>query len=324
MLLIVMGHVILGSSGLMQLGTFDYFATNIVRSFTVVAVNAFVIVSGYFGINLSIKKLVKLDLRVVLYTWVGFAIAVLVGIHEVNLLSDIKLLLPVLTKQYWYVTIYFVLCIISPLLNRLLKHLSEKELKIALIVGGIVFYVVATGCYIINADQIVTDAGYGIVNFTYLYMLGYYIRHYYIDRQCARFYATIYLLAGVAIFLVNHGMTTVMGFYFNSMISYNTIFTLVGAVAIFMFFKNIKIEYMPALNRLASKVFAVYIIHTNPCLNEFIYQDIIGVSEMSGYILIVAMLALPIGTYAICFVIDSLMDIVMRPIEHCVMKKLQW
>lgn len=324
MLLVVMGHVTMYSNRLQLIGIPDYFISNIARSFSVFAVNTFVIISGYFGIHLRIKKLVNLDLRVVVYTWIGFACAVLTGIHEVNLLSDIKLLLPVLTKQYWYVTIYFVLCIISPLLNRLLKHLSEKELKIALVVGGIVFYVVATGCYIINANQIVTDAGYGIVNFTYLYMLGYYIRHYYVNKQCASRYAVIYLLAGASIFLANHGMTKVMGVYFNSMISYNTIFTLVGAVAIFMFFKNIKIGDVPALNKLASKAFAVYIIHTNPCLNKFIYQDMIGISNMSGYVLVIAMFALPIATYAVCFVIDSIMDIVLRPVENCVTKKLKW
>lgn len=324
MLLIVMGHVILGSSGLMQMGTPDYYVTNVIRSFTVVAVNAFVIISGYFGINLNVKKLIKLDLRVILYTWTGFVIAVIVGIHEINLLEDIKMLFPVLTKQYWYITIYFVLCIISPVLNRLLKCISEKELKMALIVGGIVFYLVSTGCFIINSDQIVSDAGYGIVNFTYLYMLGYYIRHYYTDRHRTMFYAVMYLLTGVAIFLVNHIMTIIMGFYFNSMISYNTIFTLAGAVAIFMCFKNIQIEYRRSINKFASKAFAVYIIHTNPCLNKFVYQDILGVSEMRGFVLIIAILAIPSVTYAMGYIIDSLMDLVLYPIEAYIDKKLKW
>lgn len=323
MLLIVMGHVTMYSDRLQLVGTPDYVISNIARSFSVFAVNTFVIISGYFGIHLRIKKLVNLDLRVVVYTWIGFACAVLTGIHEVNFLSDIKLLLPVITKQYWYVTIYFVLCIISPLLNRLLEHLSEKELKIALFIGGIIFYVVATGCYVINAEQIVTDAGYGIVNFVYLYMLGYYIRHYYIDNKSVKFYGLIYLLAGIAVFMVNHGMTMIMGFYFDSMISYNTIFSLIGAIAIFMFFKNLKVDYKPFWNKVAVKTFVVYIIHMNPCLSKFVFQNLVGLPKMNVYVLVVAILVLPIATYAICFVIDSVMDIAMRPIENCVSKTLK-
>lgn len=50
-----------------------------------------------------------------------------------------------------------------------------------LVTGFFLFYVMATFCFAINADQLVTDAGYGLVNFIYLYCLGYYIRNYYED-----------------------------------------------------------------------------------------------------------------------------------------------
>jgi hypothetical protein len=38
--------------------------------------------------------------------------------------------------------------------------------------------------------------------------------------------------------VVNWGMTKITGFYFDSLISYNTIFVLGGAISLFLTFKN--------------------------------------------------------------------------------------
>ena len=43
------------------------------------------------------------------------------------------------------------------------------------------------------------------------------------------------------LFVVNWGMTKITGFYFDSLISYNTIFVLGGAISLFLAFKNLKI-----------------------------------------------------------------------------------
>ena len=54
------------------------------------------------------------------------------------------------------------------------------------------FYFIVTICFLINANQIVMDAGYGIVNFVYLYCFGYYIRNYYDDTHNTILYIGIY------------------------------------------------------------------------------------------------------------------------------------
>lgn len=136
MLLIIAGHITMYSGKLKDMGTTDYYITNFLRSFTMVAVNAFVLLTGYFGTKRNWTKLMKLDLRVCFYTWVGFALAVTFGIHTISVTKDIHLLFPVITKQYWYITIYFVLCIFSPYLNVFLENVSEKMLKDAIFIGG--------------------------------------------------------------------------------------------------------------------------------------------------------------------------------------------
>lgn len=325
MLLIIAGHCCLHND-LKTLGNSNYYITNILLSFSVCAVNAFIIISGYFGINLNINKLVKIDIRVVFYTYVLAGTAVVFGIHQFNLVKDIKLLMPVLTKQYWFITDYFVLCIISPLLNKILKTLDKNELRKALIIGFIIFYAIATLCYLINADQIVMDAGYGIVNFVYLYFLGYYIRNYYSDRHKPSFYGLIYLISGVGLFSVNILMSKLLQFYFNALISYNSIFVLIEAVSLFLCFKNISIKPSKLVNKFSSKALYVYVIHMHPLVSSFLFENVLEVQKYyNGWFVIVA-IVIPFLLYVVCFGIDCIVDLILYPLDRiadCFCKKAE-
>lgn len=320
MLLIIAGHITMFSGKLKDVGTTDYYISNFLRSFTMVAVNAFVLLTGYFGSKRNWRKLFKLNLRVCFYTWVGFALAVALGVHTISLTKDIQLLLPVITKQYWYVTVYFVLCVFSPYLNVFLENVSPKLLKESLICSWGVLYVIATLCFLINADQIVMDAGYGIVNFTYLYCLGYYIRHYYVDRHGAAFWFGIYLLACLGTFFVNAGMSLIMGFYFNSMISYNTIFTLAGAIGLFMCFKNLNIKGNKVIYWLSKHSLSVYLIHMCPPISAYVFNSVLKISNFSSLPLAFAIIVLPVVIYMVSSIIDSAADVILQPIEKMILK----
>lgn len=233
MLLIIVGHLLLNSEKLGAIGTKEYYITNIMRSFTVFGVNGFILLSGYFGINLNYKKLIRLDIKILFYTWIFFVIGIVSGIHQINIIKDILLIFPVITKRYWFITDYFVLCILSPFLNKFIQSLDREELKKLLLISGIIFYLIATFCFMINADQIVNDSGYGMINFIYLYFIGFYLKHYYKDEHSSIFYFSIYGIISIMLFVVNWGMTKITGFYFDSLISYNTIFVLGGAISLF-------------------------------------------------------------------------------------------
>lgn len=322
MLFIIAGHVIMYSEKSSLMGSFDYYTTNIIRSFCMVAVNVFVLLSGYFGIKLKAEKLIKLDLRIVFYTWIIFAFAVALNIHEVHLLKDILLLLPVTTKQYWFITIYFVLCIFSPYINKFLNCLSKKELQNFLIVGFILFYVISTFGFLINANQIVNDAGYGIINFIYLYSLGFYLKNYYEDRFNSKHYFLMYLAVSILLFISNDVVSKCLGFYFNSFISYNTVYVLLGSIFLFMTFMNIKMNDVGLVNALASKCLVVYIIHMNPTVSSYLFKTIFNVNKLTGINLIIGIFVIPIIVYFVAYCIDSLVDLFMKPTENYVATKV--
>ena len=308
MLLIIVGHLLLNSEKLGAIGTKEYYITNIMRSFTVFGVNGFILLSGYFGINLNYKKLIRLDIKILFYTWIFFVIGIVSGIHQINIIKDILLIFPVITKRYWFITDYFVLCILSPFLNKFIQSLDKEELKKLLLISGIIFYLIATFCFMINADQIVNDSGYGMINFIYLYFIGFYLKHYYKDEHSSRFYFSIYGIISIMLFVVNWGMTKITGFYFDSLISYNTIFVLGGAISLFLAFKNLKIPTYTIINRSAAACLSIYVIHTNPTISQFMFCNILKINQITGIKLIPIIFVQTSLIYVICYVIDIIID----------------
>ena len=308
MLLIIVGHLLLNSEKLGAIGTKEYYITNIMRSFTVFGVNGFILLSGYFGINLNYKKLIRLDIKILFYTWIFFVIGIVSGIHQINIIKDILLIFPVITKRYWFITDYFVLCILSPFLNKFIQSLDREELKKLLLISGIIFYLIATFCFMINADQIVNDSGYGMINFIYLYFIGFYLKHYYKDEHSSIFYFYIYGIISIMLFVVNWGMTKITGFYFDSLISYNTIFVLGGAISLFLAFKNLKIPTYTIINRSAAACLSIYVIHTNPTISQFMFCNILKINQITGIKLIPIIFVQTSLIYVICYVIDIIID----------------
>ena len=320
MLFIIGGHVIMNYKN-DELGTLEYYISNILRSFFIVAVNCYVIISGYFSIKLNIKKLLKMSMQISFYSIVIYLIMVLINVHVVDVKRDLLMLFPIITKRYWYITTYFVLCIISPVLNILIERLSKKQFKVMLIVGFIIFYCLPTICYVINAPTVTADSGYGIVNFICLYLLGRYIKLYFYDNKSWRFYSLAFIVVSLSLFLANHMLTVIFGFYFNSFISYDTIFVLLASFMLFMIFKNINIR-SKLINILAKYSLVAYIIHMHPILTSYLFNNIFNISKYYGIEYLMEILLIPIIIYTSSCIIELVRILIFDKIENHIIDKI--
>lgn len=62
-------------------------------------------------------------------------------------------LVPVLTKNYWFITIYFALCPVSPYLNLLVEHLDKRNFQRLLVTCFGLFVVLPTIGWCLNFPQ---------------------------------------------------------------------------------------------------------------------------------------------------------------------------
>ena len=313
MLMIVGGHIIMVHRTSFDLVNADFCISLFLQGAFAVAVNVFVLISGYFGIKFKLHRLLKLDMQTVFYSAVLLIVAVLCGWHTIELKKDFLLMFPVLSKQYWFITCYAVLYVISPLLNHWSKSLEKKKYERLLIMFFFMIYLWPTISYLFNASPFIDDAGYGIINFIYLYMFGQYIHHLYVDKYVARMYWGAYICAIMMLFLAQLGLSYLLGFKFTSWISYNTIFVFFGSVFLFLAFKNMHFA-SSRINSLAKPCIAVYLIHFHPCIWGN-FCEMIGVQSFHDWRYLILVLLLPVFIYIICTLVESIRVLLFSKIE---------
>ncbi len=88
MIMVISIHYLLHGGVLKNLTPDDtnYYIVNIIYSCIRVAVNCFVLISGYFGIKFNIKKLIKFELQILFYSISIFIIFTYSGVMEFNII----------------------------------------------------------------------------------------------------------------------------------------------------------------------------------------------------------------------------------------------
>lgn len=135
------------------------------------AVPIFVIISGYFGINYSHKKLIALLFNVLYWTILGYAVCVILGVAEFSLINIVKRIY-LMFLSYWFITSYIGLLLLAPLVNSWLEHTNKTSIYKWLII----LYAFAFFCQFVNYPDF--RAGGSIISFIWLYVLGQAIRNY--------------------------------------------------------------------------------------------------------------------------------------------------
>lgn len=318
MLMIVGGHILLSQESMTAVGTRDFYIGNIYRSFAICAVDVFVLISGYFGIHFNIKKILHISYEVLFYCVVILVACVILGIHSINIKKDILLFFPVISQRYWFITIYVLLIIISPLLNIIVNSLSKKIYTFVIIGICVIFYLWPTVCYSVAAPSITKDAGYGIVNFACLYLIGRYIKKYVGETLLQRIpFHIIIVFATLLLFAVNSVMSILLDFYFQQYIAYDSIFCLLVALSLFLCFRNFNIKSV-WVNKISKHCLACYIIHAHPVLWSYFWaQDTGRINHnLNGAELIVWLICVPIVIYGVCWGIDVIRTLLTEKIEN--------
>lgn len=230
----------------------DYPLMFIINSFCIVAVNVFVLISGYFGINLNTKKVLYLCFSLLFYTILFTTIPKFVegdtlhGIHRMALLSG---------TYYWFVREYFFLMLFCPLINLGFDKLERKSVQ--LLIGGMIII----SCYIgFIFQRSINLNGYNFVNFIMLYMIGKYIRVYYkTSKRYSKSYAFVYfslslITACLCIQLFERGYGELAW----RMTYYNNPFVVLSSIGLFCFFKELEFK-SNVVNKLAKSSLSVYL-----------------------------------------------------------------
>lgn len=229
---------------------FNMIANVFANSLFNTGVTCFILISGYFGIHFDLRKLIRLDLMIIIFTLLG---TIVMGDFGVK--SLIKSCIPVISRQYWFISCYFVLCILAPYLNRIPEKLSKNAFRNLLLVLLFVFSVVPT----FTTYDIMQDAGKGLAHFIMIYLIGRYLFHYHNEpHKMSR------LLLGITVFtlfvfLADSALTLRQSVIYTTFSRDCSIFIIFSAVLLLLCFREMHFSSR-IINRAASNVLAVYVL----------------------------------------------------------------
>lgn len=272
------------------------------------AVNCYVLISGYYsfrnnrGIRDVFRSLLRLWLCLLFFSLIGYIVACLSGFQFFSIKELVARFFPLSTGEWWFMTNYFVMMLLSPALNRLLDKLDRKAffryMAIALLICSILPFFVKYN------DVIGLLNGSGLIWFVILYITGGGIyKFYYKENQEAHTRFTVrkslvaYIVLSVSLvaFGLLFGKVRFLNGYTFSM--YNSPVVYLQAVCLFFIFKAIKVNgrfSLKVITAFSGLSLASYILHCQPDIEMIIWK----VSEPSKYASSILLIPL-----AICIVL---------------------
>lgn len=266
-------------------------------------VSCFVLISGYYGLKFKAENLIKLDMVVIFYSVLGTAVQFWSG-EKVALLDWIRSFFPVISRGYWFISCYFCMVILSPYINLIPEKMKKKEFEKFLFVCLVIFSIIPTIFFI--SDNIMSDAGKGLVNMILMYLIGRYIRIYK-DEHIGRGKLLLLTIVSVSItFSLNMVLSIARGVYTGDFARDCSATVIISSILIFLFFKEWSF-HSNIINFLAQHVIAAYVFETTVrnILNRYFdlsnYVDcwyLFGVT--AGYVLVVLFTCFIINIFRRC------------------------
>lgn len=222
----------------------------------IVSVNVFVMISGYWGIKFSFRKLFSFCFQILFW---GFLVTFSVLKYEgVDFDKDAVDNILMFNRGFWFVKSYLFLFILAPILNTFIKYASEKEFRFCLILFYSFQFIY--GWLYLGVSWF--SNGYSAVSFVGLYLLAGYFRHFRRGVLNKWFCLGGYFLASVVsaimiLYSVHEGSDP------NFYLLLHSPFLLLGTVMFFLFFEKLEVKPRKYIFFLSSSCFAVYLLHCN-------------------------------------------------------------
>ena len=313
---------------------FRYIPSNIVSQLIAsggkMGVDLFVIISGYFMVNITLdsgkmKKRLKILIgQIWFYSITIFLFNYFAKIIQPNLSMIVKVFLPVCYGTYWFATAYVVLYLFVPYINNVLANLDQNGNRRLLITLIVIVSLLPT--FLPNSFSLCVNS---VSQFILYYVTGAYLRRYPLQWHHLReswigfgifVLATLTMWSSVIILnllaLFKHSRFLYSNtFYFSSSQSF-VIYAM--AVGLFIWGKHWPIPSNRFINTVASTVFGVYLIHDNPFSEEILWQHWLNLPSLIRgnwrHIIIAALIVCPL-VFICCSLIEYCRQIIFKMIK---------
>ena len=207
-----------------------------IQSISIVAVNAFVLLSGWFGIKAKASSFFNFIFQVLFWAFGIYIVCLLCGFAKFSITGILYCLQ--MRDFGWFIKAYIGLLILSPILNTFIENTTEKQLRWTIIY----FYIFQTLYGWFPGGAQFFEYGYSTMSFIGCYLLARYLRLYkqevlswnkWIDLLC---YVLIVLFITFVAFL---GRRYEIRFVMEKMYDYSSPFVVLAPIFLLLFFSKL-------------------------------------------------------------------------------------
>lgn len=352
MMMILVMHMDYGAFGLptaesVEQAPMTTFGRIFVEHLCLVAVNVYVLISGWFGIRPKMKGFVRLMLQVATYSIIITGAFLLLGktTFKIGYVTDML----IIGKQYWFVVSYLLLYLVSPILNTFVEHSSKREFQWMLLVFFGFQFVYS---WIFGLEEFA--GGYSALSFMGLYLLARYVKIYEYENERRRtkddnennhpdgiasrstlhsshftlhssrstlhvsrfsfsklfaLYLFIAAITALFVFLAYGWKGDSFGDACAGIFAhYNSPFIVVSSLVVLLMFSKLHVQ-SKVINYLSSSAFAVYLIHAHPLLwDEYLNLFPPIYAKYPNLLGVLLMMLVAVIIFFLCIAIDKILS----------------
>jgi len=224
----------------------------LLESFSIAAVDVYVLISGYFLVETGFRcrRVISLVLQVMFYTCLLPVVLILTGIlpvGEITFYNILQCIFPTNMLHYWFVSAYVLMFLFTPVLNAAVHGMKKRQLQTAIVILLIMESLSKT---VIPVRLELDNLGYDAYWFMVVYLIAAYIRLYgipFLEKKGGRA-AACYIGACLGMYgltMLIRGAYLLTGQFENfieSAYGYNHLLTIGAAKGLFYVFKNRETE----------------------------------------------------------------------------------
>ncbi len=289
---------------------FNHISIELIVAITSVAVNCYVLISGYFLVKLpfKLKRITNVWTQTFFYSVIICSILYFTNFGTVEQKNIVGAFTPIRSGTYWFVTKYFGLLILSPFLSKAINSISKKEFKLLLLI--------LSGINITFILKIPYGDVYGgstsLLWFIFLFFIAGYIRLYdpLKEAKLGKFFFLFVLLTWGGFIIKSFIDIVVFNkafYYFDCAYNGTTFFS---SLFLFLWFKKHSFKmnfYWHFLVKTAPYTFGVYLIHDNIFLRKPLWEKLIKpMICIDSWSLLPRMFCICISLFIICLLIEYL------------------
>ncbi len=312
MLWIIMSHYIYHGDVVLKSTGSNLFISLLIMSFGRMAVNIFVLISGYFLIESHFKSKKVWDILLKLFCCSMVLILIKkLAFHTFISYDFVKVFHPLkLLQLSWFIPIYLGTYVLSPFLNKVLNTIDQKQYRYLLLMLSLGLFVFP----LFHFNVFYHDS----IWFVFLYCIGGYIKKYappsnlYAKGFCVLLLLFVLFTAEKVFF---HQLKGVLSSYSQL----NFYFNILGSICIIGIVHSMKMKNNLLVNTVAKSVLGIYILHDNDIIRNQMWKSLKSsfFCYTSSLLLVFYMLLCTLAIFMTCLMLDKIIsNFMMKLFNH--------